>query len=298
MRRIRALLDSAEGLTAEDLGRMQYDTYSGRAADLCPALLALLGRGSEGASRRVGEERSISTTSTPQHPNTPTPEDPALEALRAWDYRFDVESVGASVFQVFWLAWTRRVAAARFPAHLVGSAAGGCAHVAHRILTAGDGAAGEPWFEAGRARAEIVAAFREGVAWLAERLGTDPAGWTWGTLHPVTFRHALADRFPACTELNVGPFPCPGTSGVLNQNGFSVGDRLAVTSGPHYRFLADLASPNAALGTHTSGNSGHPGSPHYHDQAADWLAGRTHPLYMDRTDIHANAAGTFILAPD
>jgi penicillin amidase len=85
---------------------------------------------------------------------------------------------------------------------------------------------------------------------------------------------------------------------VLNQNGFTTGERLEVTSGPHYRFLADLASPNTALGTHTSGNSGHPGSPHYADQAADWLAGRCHPLHMDRADIQAHAAGTLALEPE
>jgi hypothetical protein len=100
------------------------------------------------------------------------------------------------VFQSFWMAWTRRVAVARFPSHL--AAAGGCAGVAHRILVAGDGAGGgEPWFPAGRAREEILAAWDESVAWLCERMGPDPAGWAWGELHPVTFRHALAARFPA-----------------------------------------------------------------------------------------------------
>jgi penicillin amidase len=284
MRRIRGLLDGAHDLTPEDLGRVQYDTFSGRAADLCPALVEVL-------------ERAPATASSGGDPAGDARES-ALAALRAWDYHFDRDRIGASVFQAFWLAWPRRVAAARFPAHLAGAAAGGCAHVAHRILVAGDGAAGgEPWFPPGRAQAEIAAAFDDAVAWLRERLGPDVAQWTWGALHPVTFRHALAEAFPACRELNVGPFPCPGTTGVLNQNGFAAGQRLEVTSGPHYRFLADLASPDTALGTHTSGNSGHPGSPHYADQAPDWLAGRHHPLHMDRTRIEAHAEGTLVLDP-
>jgi penicillin amidase len=98
-------------------------------------------------------------------------------------------------------------------------------------------------------------------------------------------------------ELNVGPFPCPGSTGVLNQNGFAAGDRYEVTSGPHFRFVADLAAPDGALGTHTTGNSGHPGSPHYADQAADWLAGRYHPMLLDPSAIEAHAEGTLTLAP-
>ncbi|MGH2350490.1 MAG: penicillin acylase family protein, partial [Chloroflexota bacterium] len=97
LRRIRALLDGAAGLTPEALGRMQQDTFSGRAADVCPHLVALL----DAWTDRL------------------TPEDAAaLGALRAWDYRFDVDRTGASVFQAFWQEWTRRMAAARFPAHL------------------------------------------------------------------------------------------------------------------------------------------------------------------------------------
>jgi penicillin amidase len=277
MRRIRALLDGVRELGAEDLGRMQYDTFSGRAADVCPHLVALLEARLNGA---------------------PAAERGALAELRRWDYRFDLDRTGASVFQAFWLAWTRRVAAARFPAHLARAAAGGCANVAHRIVAAGDGAAGgEPWFPLGQAQAEILASFAEGVAWLSRRLGPDPGRWAWGTLHQVTFRHALASSFPACTELNVGPFPCPGSVGVLNQNSFAEGERYEVTGGPHFRLLVDLADPGAALGAHTTGNSGHPGSPHYADQTEDWLAGRYHPLLMEPDAIRASAEGSLILEP-
>ena len=54
MRRIRALLDGARELGADDLGRMQYDTFSGRAADVCPHLVALLEARPAGHRRRNG----------------------------------------------------------------------------------------------------------------------------------------------------------------------------------------------------------------------------------------------------
>src|SRR5262249_30234487 len=64
MRRIRLLLDGTRGLTADDLSRMQNDTFSGRAAELCPTLVALLSE--VGSPRRHGEhggdegEKSVS----------------------------------------------------------------------------------------------------------------------------------------------------------------------------------------------------------------------------------------------
>ncbi|HET7770553.1 MAG TPA: penicillin acylase family protein, partial [Chloroflexota bacterium] len=277
MRRIRALLDGATNLTPAHLGAMQNDTFSNRAADVCPHLIALL-------DLRLAHLNETARA--------------ALAHLRQWDYRFDVDRTGASVFQAFWLAWTARIAAARFPAHLARQAASGCSYVAHRILTAGDGVDGaEPWFPRDRSPAEIEASFQEAVTWLRERLGDDPSRWTWGDLHPVTFRHPLASRFPACTELSVGPFPCPGSTGVLNQNGFTVRDRYEVTGGPHFRLLVDLATPHTALGAHTTGNSGHPASPYYANHTADWLAGRYHPLHIHPATIQSHAAGTFALRP-
>jgi penicillin amidase len=278
MRRIRALLDGSRDVTPEYLGAMQNDTFSNRAADVCPHLVVLL------------DLRAEWLDAIERH---------ALAQLRRWDFQFEVDRTGASVFQAFWLAWTGRVAAERFPKHLARMATAGCAYVAHQIITVGDGAGGlEPWFPRSQAHAEIEAAFRQAVAWLRERLGDDPSRWTWGELHPVTFRHALAARLPACTELSVGPFPCPGSTGVLNQNGFAVRERYETTGGPHFRLLVDLASPDTALGAHTTGNSGHPGSPYYANHTEDWLTGRYHPMLMDPAAVEAHAAGTFVVRPE
>jgi penicillin amidase len=45
--------------------------------------------------------------------------------------------------------------------------------------------------------------------------------------------------------------------------------------GPTYRLLADLGDADASRWQHMTGQSGHPGSPHYDDLVDDWLVGRT-----------------------
>jgi penicillin amidase len=45
---------------------------------------------------------------------------------------------------------------------------------------------------------------------------------------------------------------------------------------PSYRLLADLGRPDRSRWQHMTGQSGHPGSPHYDDLLHDWHVGRTY----------------------
>jgi penicillin amidase len=254
---------------------MHNDVYSERAAELTDPLAGLL----------IDETGSV---------------DPdlarAARLLRRWDCRFTVGSIGASLFAVFWWRWCERVAAARFPKHLLGQMAGAAGAVAHDLLLEGDfGWLGEDKGVGGLARSAMT----ESIAWLRERLGADWRRWSWGRLHPITLTHGLSAGRPIFAAFfDVGPRPCPGSNGVLNQNGHVVRDRFWTTGGPHYRFLADLVESGQARGVNTAGNSGNPASPHYADQFSDWLAGRYHPLWMDRGDVDAHAEAMLRLTPE
>ena len=138
----------------------------------------------------------------------------------------------------------------------------------------------------------------EAIGWLREHLGEDWRRWTWGQLHPIKLTHALSAGRPIFAAVfDIGPKPCPGGNGVLNQNSYAIRDRFWTTGGPHYRFLADLSASGRTQGVNTAGNSGNPASPHYADQFPEWLAGRYHPLWMDRAEVDANAEGTLSLTP-
>ena len=316
-RRMRTLIESGSGYVLADMGRFQNDVYSERAAELKDRLAELLVY-DEKNTRADGTVSTLSTVA-----RGPSILARAARLLRRWDCRFTLDSVAASIFAVFWWRWTERVAAARFPEHLTNAAAGAAGAVAHDLLLEGDFGwfpsppAPLPQEERGvgansvrpplplngggvgeRVATEARAAMAEALAWLDERLGSDWRRWTWGRLHPLTLSHPLSAGCPVFAELfDIGPRPCPGSQGVLNQNGFRVGDRFAAVSGPHYRFLCDLAEPGLAEGTNTAGNSGSPASPHYADQLADWLVGRYHQLWMDRATIEANAEGRLRLEP-
>lgn len=271
MRRIRTLLESKPKLAIEDMGAFQMDVYVQWAADGCPALIRLL-RPHEGDVRL---ER-------------------ALDELGRWDHQFDVQSVGASIYQVFALRWGRRIAAERFPEHLRGLAATAGSFLAHELIVDGNNG----WFASQAALEQALAeTMTAALAWLSDALGPDVAAWAWGRLHPITFMHALGAQYPALGDLmKVGPFPCAGTTGALNQQGFAERRLLETASGPHYRFLADLSDPATALGCNTTGVSGNPGSPHYADQTDDWLHGRYHEVSLDRSTVEAESTGRTVIA--
>ena len=72
-----------------------------------------------------------------------------------------------------------------------------------------------------------------------------------------------------------------------------------VPGGATYRLMADLspdAGQRALLVTNTTGNSGHPASPHYADQALLWLNDDYHPLPF-LPDPTVSLEGTTTIAP-
>lgn len=276
MKRIVELLTAKDIVSLDDMSTIQYDVFSLRAAEICPALVEYL-RGDADQDPQI---------------------DQAIEYLDTWDHCFTVDSIAASIYSAFWEAWKARVIAARFPEHL--HSIGPRTYVATELVAKGDE---HGWFLGGReVGQEVLAAMREGLDWLTEHLGPDMGTWFWGELHQLTFRHYMVpgeehDSTHLAQVANVGPYPCAGTAGTLNNAGFAIGQRYQVTGGPHFRFLVDMAKPLQAFGCNSTGNSGHPGSPHYCDQIDDWLGGRYHPMYMGREDIEANLEGITTIEP-
>jgi len=72
---------------------------------------------------------------------------------------------------------------------------------------------------------------------------------------------------------------------------------MDVTYGPSMRFVADATRPDASRSILPGGQSGHPFDPHYDDQIADYLAGRSAPLAWSPEAIRAAEASRVVLLP-
>jgi penicillin amidase len=251
-RRIRQMLETSSVLGPQDCAAMQLDAVSLRAQRALPALLTVLSRSPE---PRIQE---------------------AAGQLRGWDGRMEPDRVGAALFEVFFSRWVKRVVREHFAGDAAGLLAGGGAGLAAALLH--DDPAG--WFGPGRREPAIVEAMTDALDYLAGRLGPDLAAWTWGRLHLLAFHHVLSGRGDLGRLLDLGGMPVKGDAITVCNTG--VGAQFEARLGANYRMVADLASsPPTLLAVDGHSQSGHPGSPHYGDQLADWLAGRLHALVLE-----------------
>ena len=267
-RRLRQMLEASERHSRDDCARMHLDVLSLRAATCLPPLLhAVAGH----ADRRIRQ---------------------AAERLAEWDCRMETDRVGAAIFEVFFGHWSTRVAAERFPGDTVVPVAGAVAGLATALLSTDEAG----WFADGRREAAIACAMTAALDELTERLGADMNEWRWGLLHRIHLRHVLSHRGDLGALLDRGGLPVRGNGTTVCNTGFD--PNWGAAMGANYRMIADFgAEPPGLWAVDAQGQSGHPGSPHYGDQLAEWLAGSYHFLPLDRSTAARQAVNTMWLTP-
>jgi penicillin amidase len=251
--RIGEMLEAVPRLSREDFVAMQYDTTSLRARRCLPPLLRLLEGSPEG---RVAE---------------------AVHILQDWDCRMEADRAGATLFEVFFGHWMRTAIRERFAGAEVAVLADSAPGLAAALLI--EDAAG--WFPPGRREPAIRACWASTLDWLTDRLGSDPASWSWGRLHSLPLRHFLSGRGELGGLLDHGGVGVGGNSVTVCNAG--TGPAFEARSGAGYRLLVDLqSSPPALWAMDGQSQSGHPGSPHYRDQLHNWLEGQYHCLTLEK----------------
>ncbi|HEX9671402.1 MAG TPA: penicillin acylase family protein [Thermoanaerobaculia bacterium] len=277
--RIRERLAATPEATPQTARALQADVYSLPAAALRPYLLGVP-PGSE-LERR------------------------ALAEVAAWDLGMATESAGAAVYQAWlWFLWS----------HLFADELGEELMASYRQL----GLSQVPmlvellarpesrWYDDRRTpavegRAEVLRrSLAAAVAWLAERCGDDPARWTWGRVHPMTFVHAPLGQSgiaPLEWAFNVAAGPVPGDPFTVNETLHDLEQPFAVVFGVSQRLIVDLGAPARSLAVNSTGQSGHAFHRHRADQVGPWRDVAYHPLLTSRAAVERQAEGILTLVP-
>ena len=146
--------------------------------------------------------------------------------------------------------------------------------------------------------AAISRALASGVADLRLRLGDDPDSWAWSRLHRAVPRHTLSAAHPELADqLDPPAIPHSGDGDTPLQGGYSPATFATVTSLSVARYAYDTANWDDSLWVVPLGSSGHPGSPHYHDQSETWRMVEMVPMRWDWSAITSNAETTQTLEP-
>jgi penicillin amidase len=267
--RVREVLSGRNGLTVDDLARLQHDSTPWKAEQLVPLLQPL----------------SFKDATTEQ----------ARTTLATWDRRLTRDSAAATLYVAWEQELFRRLVEPHMNPALVADYVQNVeTHVLVPALTRPSAA----WFGPSPAKGRdhlLESALAAAIASLNKSLGTDRTQWTWGRIHTATFQHALASTSDAARQrFNVGPFPRAGYADTVFATG---GDGTRQTEGATFREVMDVADWDRSIGTSAPGQSGQPGSPHFDDLARLWAAEQYFPYSFSKALVEKNAEVTLVLQP-
>jgi len=277
--RMAAVLAASDRHTMEDMRALHADVRALPAAELRPHLLAV--------EPESDQERR------------------ALEAVAAWDLEFTADSPGATVYEAwYWRLWPNVLGDELGEELMTFYMSRAISQVPVMLdLFSRDDA---PFFDDARTpevetRHDVVRrTFAQAVAWLSERYGEDPAGWTWGRVHTVTFAHVpLGQSGIGLLEriFNGKTLPLAGDVFTVNSSMHDLADPYAVSFGVAQRLLVDLGDLDRSLAVNSTGQVAHAFHPHREDQVPLWAAVDYHPLPATREAATAMAEATLRLTP-
>jgi penicillin amidase len=228
----------------------------------------------------------------------------ALEKLLAWNGVMDRDSVPAAIYAVFRERLLRQlmepILGPLTAEAFAGAPRGAVAHMARirarltemirrndrTLLSDGD------W------PAAIARALSAAVAELQATLGPEVSTWRWGRLHATQPQHTLSASFPDLAPLlNPLSVPIGGDGDTVQAAAFIAGAGYGVTVTSAARYVFDLGDWDRSAWVVPLGSSGHPGSPHYADQAGVWGDGRLLPMRYNWKRIRGEAEIHQVLEP-
>jgi len=126
-------------------------------------------------------------------------------------------------------------------------------------------AAGDTW------RDVMCRALERGIDDLVQRFGDNQGDWRWDRAHQAKPQHTLSAAYPDMADLLDPPaIPHSGDGDTPLAGSYAAANFATVTGLSVARYAYDPADWENSLWVVPLGSSGHPGSPHYHDQSETW----------------------------
>jgi penicillin amidase len=201
----------------------------------------------------------------------------AIDLLKDWDGSMDRDLVQPTIYSQTRLHLTRELIThhlGEMATAALSCAAGAEAHIRLIVLEMILGIQNDDtsFLPDGATWTDCLAiALAESLSFLKKELGEDITTWKWGRLHRTTPTHPLSVLFPGASDLLDPPsLPVHGDGDVPLAGGYAINKPFAVTGLSVNRYIHDPADWSKSRWIVPLGASGHPGSPHYADQAVRW----------------------------
>jgi penicillin amidase len=305
-RRIRELIEADhDGITMEDMQRIQGDVYDQFASEVVPYL-----RGLDLASGEKPREAGIKPESEKARATREKKEKTEFQAMTAardrllgWDFQMRRESPEPALYGFFWMALIEETFRDQYPEKRWPEGTGRMQNDLYYLLRDPQNAwwddVGTPDVKENRDQI-LVRAFRKGFRAAVKKLGEKLESWQWGKVHKAVFRNQSFGESgikPIEWIFNRGPVAVSGGNTTVAVAGWDMKKPFEVKHIVSQRILIDLGSLGKSLIAHTTGQSGHPFHPHYNDFIESWRNVSYHPTYWERAQVDAVSRERLRLEP-
>lgn len=257
--RIEAKIAAGERLDVAAMAALQGDQVSLQARELAPRLAAV-------APEDARQARAIAL-------------------VRAWDGRLDAGSAAAAIYSAWFIALGEAVVAD----DLSGALYERYAERTHPqfladVLARADAGWCDDVLTAPREDCDAIAriALDTALDGLEERMGTDMAAWRWGTVHQTQYAHQPFSEVAWLKPFFHRAIANGGDGYTVNVAPVRLAARYEQYRVPSYRQIVDLSPADDSRFVVTTGQSGHPLSPHYDDMIARHQAVADLPMRFGR----------------
>ncbi len=276
MDRIKAATDGGKKMTPLEMRQIQLDTWNEMAAFMVPKIAGIP---TEGFTAQ------------------------AAALFAGWDFTQPKDSAPAAYFNAFWSHLLKSTVDTQLTSD---AAADGGSRWFEFFRTLWDKPNDPWWDDKGTPAVEtrdvaVGHALTAGADEMRDRLGDNPATWTWGALHTLLVKNpSLGDSGikPIEALFNRGPVQIGGGESIVQATGWNASEGYEVDWIPSYRMVIDWSDLDQSSWMHLTGASGHAYGPHYDDQFfALWAQDKTAAWPWTRAAVEAAAVDTLTLAP-
>jgi penicillin amidase len=223
--------------------------------------------------------------------------------LGDWNFQFDMDNPQAGLYGYFWTSLMKNLYDDQLGDDL--QADGGSMNMwaTYQLMSKPD----NKWWDDSatsdvtETRDDIlIRSFKDAVDQISKDRGADKAGWEWGKIHTATF---VSDPLgqsgidPIENMVNRGPVAVGGSTATIRATNWDASEDFSTTSLSSMRTIYDLSDLANSVNMHTTGQSGHPFSPHYDDMIDSWRNVQYKPMTFTHEQVDATESTILILKP-